>query len=74
MLKVGDRVPAKLGSAAADAAGYGLWIGTVQAISTAPADGIAHVVVLMDEQRSALRSTVVRPHRGRSTFRSVQRR
>ena len=48
-LRVGDRVSVKPGSAAADVAGDGSLLGTVQSVETAPADGVPQVVVLMDD-------------------------
>ena len=48
--KVGDRVRAKFGSAAAYVAGYGLWIGTVKATENAATNGVLQIVVLMDDK------------------------
>ena len=48
-MKLGDHVRARPGSAAADVAGDGSPTGVVQAVDTTPADGVAYVLVLMDD-------------------------
>ena len=52
------RVRANPGSGAAEVAGDGSLTGVVQAVEKAPADGVVHVVVLMDEECFAVHSPV----------------